>query len=163
MAFNMEQPLSAPDRVRAALARAGVSTQIQEMGATTRTAQDAAAAVGTRVGQIVKSLVFVAGETPVLALVSGSNQLDIDRLSVLTGASIRKADADVVREATGYAIGGVPPTGFPAPLRTFIDRDLMQYETVWAAAGTPRHVFAIAPSDLARITGGIVSELKAGR
>ena len=159
MAFGMDQRLSAPQRVQAALAAAGVAVGIQEFPASTRTAQDVAAAVGTGVGQIVKSLLFLAGDAPVLALLSGANQLDPARLDALTGASIRKADADAVRQATSYSIGGVPPTGFPAPIPTFIDRDLLQYAVVWAAAGTPRHVFPIAPQDLVRITAGRVTAL----
>jgi prolyl-tRNA editing enzyme YbaK/EbsC (Cys-tRNA(Pro) deacylase) len=159
MAFSVEQQLSAPERVQAALRAAGVNAPIQEFPASTRTAQDAAATVGTSVGQIVKSLVFLAGDSPVLALVSGVNQLDTNRLRALAGAAIGKADANRVRQATGYAIGGVPPTGFPAPIPTFIDRDLLQYDVVWAAAGTPRHVFAIAPAELVRITAGLVADL----
>lgn len=160
MALSMDQRLSAPDRVQAALSAAGVDARIQEFPSSTRTAHEAADAVGTSVGQIVKSLVFLAGDAPVLALVSGANQLDTARLAVLTGAVIGKADADAVRRSTGYSIGGVPPTGFPAPIPTFIDRDLLQYDVVWAAAGTPRHVFPIAPEDLVRITGGMVVDLK---
>ena len=160
MAFSMGHQLSAPERVQAALNAAGVNAPIQEFPASTRTAQDAAATVGTSVGQIVKSLVFLAGDSPVLALVSGVNRLDTERLGVLSGAAIDKADANRVRQATGYAIGGVPPTGFPAPIPTFIDRDLLQYDVVWAAAGTPRHVFPIAPTELLRITGGRVADLK---
>ena len=155
----MDQKSSAPDRVRAALSAAGVATRIEEFPSSTRTAQEAADAVGTSVGQIVKSLVFLAGGQPVLALVSGANRLDPARLADLTGLPIGKADADAVRQATGYAIGGVPPTGFPAPIPTFIDRDLLQYDVVWAAAGTPRHVFPIAPETLVRITSGRVAEL----
>jgi Cys-tRNA(Pro) deacylase len=160
MALSMEQRLSAPDRVQAALSAAGVHTRIEEFPRSTRTAQEAAAAVGTSVGQIVKSLVFFAGDAPVLALVSGANQLDLDRLAALTGAPIGKADADAVRRATGYSIGGVPPAGFPQPIPTFIDRDLLQYEVVWAAAGTPRHVFRITPADLIRITAGSVADFR---
>jgi prolyl-tRNA editing enzyme YbaK/EbsC (Cys-tRNA(Pro) deacylase) len=156
----MAQPVAAVDRVRLALQTAHVDTRIEEFPSSTRTAQEAAAAVGTQVGQIVKSLVFLAGGAPVLALVSGANQLDSARLAVLTGLPIGKADAEAVRQATGYAIGGVPPTGFPAPIPTFIDRDLLQHDVVWAAAGTPRHVFAIAPRELVRITGGTVAALK---
>jgi prolyl-tRNA editing enzyme YbaK/EbsC (Cys-tRNA(Pro) deacylase) len=155
----MDQKFSAPDRVRAALSSAGVAGQIQEFPTSTRTAQEAADAVGASLGQIVKSLVFLAGGQPVLALVSGANRLDPQRLAQVTGQPIGKADADAVRQATGYSIGGVPPTGFPAPIATFIDRDLLQYEVLWAAAGTPRHVFPIAPDDLVRITGGRVAEL----
>jgi prolyl-tRNA editing enzyme YbaK/EbsC (Cys-tRNA(Pro) deacylase) len=159
MAFDMKQRRSAPDRVQAALSAAGVAARIEEFPSSTRTAQEAAAAVGSSVGQIVKSLLFLAGDLPVLALVSGANQLDPARLAALSGATVTKADADAVRQATSYSIGGVPPIGFPAPIPTFIDRDLLQYEVVWAAAGTPRHVFPIAPQDLVRITGGRVAEL----
>jgi prolyl-tRNA editing enzyme YbaK/EbsC (Cys-tRNA(Pro) deacylase) len=160
MAFVMDQRLSAPDRVQSALSAAGVEARIQEFPSSTRTAQEAAAAVGTTVGQIVKSLVFMAGDAPVLALVSGANRLDTARLGALTGAPIGKADADAVRQATGYAIGGVPPTGFPSPIPTFIDRDLLQYDVVWAAAGTPRHVFPIAPGELVRLTSGRLADLR---
>jgi Cys-tRNA(Pro) deacylase len=160
MALSMEQRRSAPDRVQAALSAAGVDARIQEFPASTRTAQEAAAAVGSSVRQIVKSLVFLAGDAPVLALVSGANQLDLDRLATLTGTAIGKADADAVRQATGYSIGGVPPTGFTAPIPTFIDRDLLQYDVVWAAAGTPRHVFRITPAELIRITAGTVADLR---
>jgi prolyl-tRNA editing enzyme YbaK/EbsC (Cys-tRNA(Pro) deacylase) len=157
----MEQQVSAPERVRIALAQAGIHDRIKQFLSTTRTAEDAARAIGTTVGQIVKSLLFLADGKAVLALVSGANQLDLQRLSALTGANISKADAAAVRVATGYAIGGVPPAGFPAPIPTYIDRDLMGYQEVWAAAGTPHHVFRIAPSELLRLTGGKVADLRA--
>ena len=156
----MEQQLSAPARVKAALTAAGIVARIEEFPSSTRTAQEAAATVGTTVGQIVKSLVFLAGDAPVMALVSGVNRLDTQRLAALSGAPIGKADADAVRQATGYSIGGVPPIGFPAPIPTYIDRDLLRYDVVWAAAGTPRHVFPIAPDELVRITGGHVAHLR---
>jgi prolyl-tRNA editing enzyme YbaK/EbsC (Cys-tRNA(Pro) deacylase) len=156
----MEQQISAPARVQAALTAAGVDARIEEFPSSTRTAQEAADTVGTSVGQIVKSLVFLAGNSPVVALVSGINRLDTQRLAVLSGAAIGKAGADAVRQATGFAIGGVPPIGYPAPIPTFIDRDLLQYDVVWAAAGTPRHVFPIAPNELVRITGGRVADLR---
>lgn len=156
----MNEQISSVDRVRTALSDAGLDVEIKEFPASTRTAQDAAAAIGTSVGQIVKSLVFLADQTPVLALMSGYNQLDLERLGALTGAAIRKANADTVRTATSYAIGGVPPIGFPAPIPTFIDRDLFQYETIWAAAGTPRHVFRLTPSDLTNATHGTVGDLR---
>ena len=158
----MNQRISAPERVQAALTAGGLPAEVREFGESTRTAQDAAAAIGVAVGQIVKSLVFLSGNAPVLALVSGANQLDPQRLARLTRHPIRKADADAVLKATGYTIGGVPPVGFPAPLTSFIDRDLLQYDIVWAAAGTPRHVFAITPPDLVRISGGAVVDLKRG-
>ena len=160
MAFSMEQQFSAPERVRAALETAGVEARIQEFAVSTRTAPEAADAIGTTVGQIVKSLVFIAGEAPVLALVSGINQLDPERLGLLTGSAITRADANAVRQATSFAIGGVPPMGFPRPIPTFIDPDLLQYDLVWAAAGTPRHVFPMSPRQLVRITGGLVADLK---
>jgi prolyl-tRNA editing enzyme YbaK/EbsC (Cys-tRNA(Pro) deacylase) len=107
----------------------------------------------------VKSLVFVSDGEPVLALVSGSNQLDTAKLSVMTGGEIRKADAAVVRQATGYSIGGVPPLGFPRPIRTFIDRDLLQYAELWAAAGTPNDVFRTTGQELLTITKGRLADL----
>ena len=156
----MEQELSAPDRVRAALVAAGISADIRHFEATTRTAQDAANAIGTTVGQIVKSLVFLAGTHPVLALVSGSNQLDVDKFAALTGERISKADADAVRRATSFAIGGVPPLGFPGHIPAYVDRDFFSYDVVWAAAGTPHHVFPIPPVELIRVTSGTVADLR---
>jgi prolyl-tRNA editing enzyme YbaK/EbsC (Cys-tRNA(Pro) deacylase) len=156
----MDRALSAEDRVAAELAASGVRTQIRRFDASTRTAAEAAKAIGTQVGQIVKSLVFLAGDLPVLALVSGSNQLDTDKLSRLVGEPISRADAVTVRRATSFAIGGVPPLGFPGRIPTYIDRDLFQYDVVWAAAGTPHHVFKITPAELARISGGTPADLK---
>ncbi len=138
---------------------AGLDVRILEFPASTRTADEAAAAVGTTAGQIVKSLLFLAAGRPVLALVSGSNRLDPGRLGALAGLPVTKADADAVREATGYAIGGVPPLGFPRGIPCYVDRDLLAYRTVWAAAGTLHHVFEISPADLLRITGGSVADL----
>src|ERR1700693_4335343 len=127
MASQMEQQISAPARVQAALPAAGVGGRIGEFPWSTRPAREPAPAVGTSVGQIVKSLVFLAGDAPVVALVSGVNRLDTQRLAALAGATIGKADAGAVRQATGYSIGGVPPIGFPAPLPTFVDPDPLQY------------------------------------
>jgi prolyl-tRNA editing enzyme YbaK/EbsC (Cys-tRNA(Pro) deacylase) len=156
----MEQKSSAPDRVRAALAAAGVQVEIRQFDTSTRTAEDAALAIGTTVGQIVKSLVFVSGGRPVLALMSGSNQLELASLAALTGQEVGKADASLVRAATGYSIGGVPPLGFPQPIETYIDRDLFKYEEIWAAAGTPNHVFRTTPAALIRLTSATAAELK---
>jgi prolyl-tRNA editing enzyme YbaK/EbsC (Cys-tRNA(Pro) deacylase) len=97
----------------------------------------------------------------VLALVSGANQLDPSRLAELAGGPVRKADAEAVRRHTGFAIGGVPPIGFPSPIPIFFDRDLLAHQVVWAAAGTPHHVFAIAPSELLRLTRASLADLKA--
>jgi prolyl-tRNA editing enzyme YbaK/EbsC (Cys-tRNA(Pro) deacylase) len=128
----------------------------REFPAGTRTAADAAAAIGCEVGQIVKSLVFVRDEAPVLVLCSGANTVDADRLD------LEKADAAFVREHTGFAIGGVPPYGHPEQLETFVDEDLLRHDVVWAAAGTPRAVFAIAPRDLVAVSGGRVARVSPG-
>lgn len=125
-----------------------------EFPAGTRTAADAATAIGCRVGQIVKSLVFRAGEQgpPVLVLCAGANKVDADRLGLV------KPGADFVREVTGYAIGGVPPWGWASPpARTLIDRDLLDHEQIWAAAGTPHRVFPTSPAELLARTGGEVT------
>lgn len=148
-------------RVVEALAGLGIEAQVTEFAQSTRTAEEAAAAVGAEVGQIVKSLVFLAGEQPILALVSGANRADTTKLAALAGAPIRRADADTVRAATGYSIGGVPPVGHATALPTYLDRDLMRYETIWAAAGTPNAVFPIASAELARITDAYVVDLAA--
>jgi prolyl-tRNA editing enzyme YbaK/EbsC (Cys-tRNA(Pro) deacylase) len=125
----------------------------REFPAGTRTAQDAAAAIGCDVGQIVKSLVFVRDGEPLLVLCSGANTVDAERLG------LAKADADLVRRATGFAIGGVPPYGHPAPLETLIDEDLLGYDEVWAAAGTPRSVFPLTPAQLVARAGGTVARV----
>jgi prolyl-tRNA editing enzyme YbaK/EbsC (Cys-tRNA(Pro) deacylase) len=119
----------------------------------TRTAQDAAAAIGCTVGQIVKSLVFLRDGEPILVLCSGANTVDARRLG------LDKADANVVRRATGFAIGGVPPYGHPAPLETLVDEDLLGYDEIWAAAGTPRSVFPLTPGELVERTGGTVTRV----
>ena len=147
-------------RVQAALRSLGVETEVIVLAESARTAAQAATACSVGVGQIVKSLVFVAGDEPILVLVSGANQADEHRLAALSGQAVRRADADTVRGATGYAIGGVPPVGHPRPLRVFIDRDLLGYDRLIAAAGTPHTVFPISPSDLCRVTGGAVADLK---
>jgi Cys-tRNA(Pro) deacylase len=128
----------------------------------TRTAAEAAAAIGVEVGQIVKSLVFLLDGQPVMALVSGSNRLDEARLAeALGGATVQRADAGAVRAATGYAIGGVPPFGHRSVLPVAIDEDLLGHDELWAAAGTPRDVFAITPDALITATGGRVVRLRA--
>lgn len=147
-------------RVQTALQALGVETEVMVLAESARTAAQAAAACSVGVGQIVKSLVFVAGDEPILVLVSGANQADERRLAALSGRPVRRADADTVRGATGYAIGGVPPVGHPRPLRVFIDRDLLGHDRLIAAAGTPHTVFPISPGDLCRVTGGAVADLK---
>jgi len=149
-------------RVIDAAAAHGIAIDVREYPEGTHTAGDAAAAVGVGIGQIVKSLAFVVDGTIVVALVSGSNRLDEAALAAITGGStVLRADADAVHSATGFAIGGVPPFGHPTPLPTYVDRGLLPYDVVWAAAGSPKHVFPIAPDDLVRATNGTVADLKA--
>ena len=146
--------------MRASLAAQGLDhLTVREFAASTATASDAAAAIGTTVGRIVKSLVFMAGEQPVLVLVSGPNRVDVEKVSRLLGKPITRPNADLVKTLTGFSIGGIPPVGHAQRLETLIDRDLLQYDEVWAAAGTPNAVFAIAPPDLVRITAGRVDDV----
>ena len=126
----------------------------------TRTAVDAANAIGCEVGQIVKSLVFVAAGRPVVALVSGVNRLDESQLAAVAGGPVAKADAATARAATGYAIGGVPPFGHATPVPVFMDRDLLGYGVVWAAAGRPDAVFEISPERLRVLSKATVADLK---
>ncbi|HEU4385412.1 MAG TPA: YbaK/EbsC family protein [Anaeromyxobacteraceae bacterium] len=149
------------ERVREALAALGLASEVKQLEASTRTAEDAAAAVGCQVGQIVKSLVFRSEATgdALLVLVSGTNRASEPRLSALSGGPVARADADFVRDRTGFAIGGVPPLGHARPLPTLIDRDLMAFPVVWAAAGSPNAVFALSPADLQRITAGRIVDL----
>ena len=138
----------------------GLELDVREFPDGTRTAADAARAIGCQVDQIVKSLVFVADTDPVLVLTSGGNRVDVVKVGKERSAAVvRKADAGEVRAATGYAIGGTPPFGHARDLAVLIDRDLTGFEVVWAAAGTPRHVFPITPADLARATGGQVADV----
>jgi prolyl-tRNA editing enzyme YbaK/EbsC (Cys-tRNA(Pro) deacylase) len=155
----MSLPPSA-QKVEAALARHGLPSEIVTTPQTARTAEDAASSLGVVVGRIVKSLVFTCDGEPVLALVSGPNRLDPAKLERLAGGTVERADAALVREATGFAIGGVPPLGHAQELRTFCDGDLLQYETVWAAAGTPHTVFEVRPDALVRAAGATVADLK---
>jgi prolyl-tRNA editing enzyme YbaK/EbsC (Cys-tRNA(Pro) deacylase) len=142
------------------LAGANTGLAVKEFPAGTRTAVDAAHAVGCEVGQIVKSLVFVAAGAPVVALVSGANRVDENRLGAVAGAPLAKADADTARSATGYSIGGVPPFGHATEVPVYMDRDLLAYEVVWAAAGRPDSVFEIAPERLRELSGATVVDLK---
>lgn len=150
-------------KVAAAAQALGLALQIVEFPVSTRTAADAAAAIGCTVGQIVKSLLFTAREQPIMALVSGANRLDEAALAQALGVSrseIQRPDAAGVRAITGFVIGGVPPFGHPTSLPTVMDADLLTYDVVWAAAGTPQAVFAIAPTQLAQITQAQVAPLK---
>lgn len=151
----------AVERFEQAVRSAGLSLEIRRFPSGTRTAADAAAAVGCEIGQIVKSLVFVGDGEAFLALTSGGNRADPDRLAALVEATdVRRATADEAREATGFAIGGTPPFGHPGPLPVLVDRDLLGYDVLWAAAGTPDSVFAISPEQLVEASGGRVGDFK---
>jgi prolyl-tRNA editing enzyme YbaK/EbsC (Cys-tRNA(Pro) deacylase) len=130
----------------------GLDLRVTEMAESTHTASEAAAAVGAPVAAIVKSLVFLADDTPLLVLVSGPNRVDTDALGERLGVTLGKADANRVKEATGYSIGGVPPFGHPTALRTVMDEDLMVLDEVWAAAGSPRAVFPLSPKKLLELS-----------
>jgi prolyl-tRNA editing enzyme YbaK/EbsC (Cys-tRNA(Pro) deacylase) len=154
------KPATSPSalKVQAVL---GEDFEVLEFETSTRTAAEAAAAIGCTVGQIAKSLIFRAVDSgrPVLAIASGSVRVDEARLSELLGENIGRADAAFVREQTGYAIGGVPPVGHSADSAIFIDETLLTFDTIWAAGGTPNAVFRLKPDDLVRLTGGTVAEI----
>ncbi len=149
-------------KVQDTLRRLGLNNEIRELPDTTRSAAEAAAAIGCGVGQIAKSLVFKTKQSgsAVLVITSGKNRVDEKKLSGHLGEPIERADADFVREKTGFAIGGVPPVGHSAKLETFIDEDLLQFESIWAAAGTPNAVFQLVPRELVQMTGGRVERVK---
>jgi Cys-tRNA(Pro) deacylase len=150
----------AAKRVQDALLDLGVQTRVVVVADSARTAEQAAAAVGAEVGQIVKSLVFLVDDDPVLVLVSGSNRLDTKKLAALAHGKVERADADLVRSATGFAIGGVPPVAHARPLPVWCDADLLRFDTVWAAAGTPHAVFPVEPGELVRVTDATVADLR---
>jgi prolyl-tRNA editing enzyme YbaK/EbsC (Cys-tRNA(Pro) deacylase) len=153
----------AVQRFEEAARERGLRLDVRRFPAGTKTAPDAARAVGCEVGQIVKSLVFVADEEPVLALTSGANRADLAKLTAFTGANeVRRATAKEAREATGFAIGGTPPFGFPRPVRTLMDRDLFAFQEVWAAAGAPDSVFPIAPDELRRAAQAEAADFREG-
>ena len=148
---------SSAQRVQDALAACGVSCSVIEMPATTRTAKEAAAAIGCTVAQIAKSIIFRTskGGTSILVMASGVNRVNEGRVREIIGETIEIADAEYVREVTGFVIGGVPPVGHATPIRTILDADLLNFDVIWAAAGTPRAVFQVTPQDLKKITAGI--------
>jgi prolyl-tRNA editing enzyme YbaK/EbsC (Cys-tRNA(Pro) deacylase) len=151
----MSERTRSTDRVLAAAEAAGLLVTIREMPQSTRTAAEAAEAAGTSVAQIVKSLVFRKAESrePVLLLVSGQNRVNETAVAAEIGEAIERMDAAAVRELTGFAIGGVAPLGSLTPLATFMDADLLGFDTVWAAAGAPHAIFAASPQALAGATG----------
>ena len=150
-------------RVQGALETRGFGhLKVVELPASTRTAKEAAQAVGAEVGQIVKSLVFVGEKGAYLFLVSGKNRLDLGKATRLVGGPLRQATPEEVRELTGFAIGGVPPVGHNTPLPAYLDEDLLGYPEVWAAGGTPRALFRATPKELLALTGAQVADLKEG-
>ncbi len=152
--------MKGPQRVQAALHELGVDIEILELDASTRTAQQAAEAIGTELGSIVKSLVFLVDGQAIIVLVAGDRRADPSKLKVLLDARrVMIADADRVREATGFAIGGVPPVGHKKRLPVWIDRSLSRFETVYAAAGGPRAIFPVPYSKLIELTEGHVADL----
>jgi prolyl-tRNA editing enzyme YbaK/EbsC (Cys-tRNA(Pro) deacylase) len=153
----------ATDRFAEAARAQGLHPDPRRFPEGTKTADDAARAIGCDVGQIVKSLVFMGDDRPLLALTSGSNRVDEAKLAAAAGAdAVRRATPDEARAATGFAVGGTPPFGHVEQVRAFCDRDLLRHDDVWAAAGTPDSVFPLSPADLVRVRGATVVDLAAG-
>jgi len=156
-------PLSpTAQRVQDLLTTRGFPCQVVEFAESTRTSQEAADRAGCALGQITKSMIFKGKTTqkPILVLTSGANRVDEVRIGQYAGEMIGRADADFVRTVTGFAIGGVPPLGHAQQMETYLDEDLMQYRTIWAAAGTPKAIFELTPSQLQEMTGGKVARVK---
>jgi len=143
-----------------ALAALGIDRKVIQLSVSAKTSRQAAEALGVSVAQIAKSLVFTANGSPVLVIASGGNRVDELKLERLAGGKIRKADPDTVKRTTGFTIGGVPPFGHTTTLPTFVDRDLLQYEVIYPAAGVPECVFPVSPGELLRATGGTVADLR---
>ena len=151
----------ASQKVLDAARQLGLQIDVRQFDQSTRTAQEAADAIGVSLGQIVKSLVFLADDQPILVLASGPNRTDTAKLARQMGArEVRRASAEQVQAATGFVIGGVPPIGHSQSLPIYFDRDLLQYDTVWAAAGTPNTVFAVEPRRLVQVSGAVIADLK---
>jgi len=150
----------ATDRFTEAAGALGLHPEPRRFPQGTKTADDAAGAIGCHVGQIVKSLVFMADGAAVVALTSGANRVDVQKLASAAGATeVRRADPEEARAATGFAVGGTPPFGHAGRVRAFCDEDLLRHEEVWAAAGTPDSVFRLSPSDLVRASAAVVIDL----
>lgn len=150
------------ERVQAELKARGAVGEVVELAASTRTSQEAAAAIGTTVAQIAKTLVFLVGNSPVLVIASGVHRVSQEKLGKFLGGPVTRPDADTVKRLTGFPIGGVAPLGGATPMRVLIDSDLLQHGEIWAAAGTPRAVFRTTPDELIRLTGGEVVALAEG-
>ena len=157
-----DKPKSSTERVCQALASFGLDNRVIELTQTTRTAQDAAKAVGCEVGQIAKSLVFKGEKSgrPYLVIASGKNRVNERKIAAVVSEPVKMGDPDFVRQTTGFAIGGVAPLGHTSPLTILIDQDLENYEVIWAAAGTPRTVFELTPNQLTAMTGGRVIPIR---
>jgi len=151
---------SSVERVRAALLQAGHPDTIQAFPEGTRSAAEAAAAVGCEVAQIAKSIVFRAGARPVLVIASGANRVDMAKVEAAIGQRVQRADGAWVRDATGFAIGGVAPVGHATPPIVLLDEDLLALDPVWAAAGSPTHVFRSTPAELMRISGARAARVR---
>ena len=159
----MMTTLSSVARVDLALREADVDANIQTLDASTRTASEAAAAIGCTVAQIAKSLIFRGADTgfSILVIASGTNRVDEEKIAVVVGEKVSRASAEFVREMTGYVIGGVPPLAHATPPRwVLVDNDLAQYESVWAAAGTPHSVVCLTPAALLKVSKGRVADIK---
>lgn len=158
----MAEVRSSAERVRQALLAVGCTPEVREFGASTRTSADAAAAIGCEVAQIAKSLVFraVGSGRAVLVIASGANRVDESLLAAALGDRIAKADATFVRDKTGFAIGGVAPVGHTEPPIVFVDQELLEFQEIWAAAGTPNSVFRLSPQALVDMTRGRVIAIK---
>ncbi len=149
-------------KVKRAIQEKGFDFRVLELPDSTRTAQEAADAIGCSVSEIAKSLIFKGAESgkPILVIASGTNRVDTNKVGNLIGESVKKADADFIRSETGFAIGGIPPVGHLYPLQTLIDKDLLNYDTIWAAAGTPFSVFSLKSKDLTALTGGEIAVIR---
>ncbi len=158
----MAKGKNGPDRVREALSDVGLEATVKELPESTRTASEAAHAIGCEVGQIAKSLLFQGKESDrgYLIIASGPNRVDERKLALLAGEEVRLADPDFVREQTGYSIGGVPPLGHAAEVTSYMDEDLIEYDQIWAAAGSPRAVFAVDPRKIVEVTGAQVAPIR---
>lgn len=159
----MTESKKGPERVREALQEAGLEADVQELPASTRTASEAAQAVGCEAGQIAKSLVFQGKESgkAYLVIASGANRVDERKLAMLVGEDLNLASPDFVREQSGYSIGGVPPLGHENELESYMDEDLLAYDRIWAAAGSPRAVFPVDPQRIVEVTGAQVANVRA--
>lgn len=146
--------------MQSAIDALGIDRKVVDLGVDARTSRQAAEALGVTVAQIAKSLVFTVNGSPLLVIASGANRVDEAKLGRLAGGKVRRADPETVKQATGYAIGGVPPVGHVTALPIYIDEELLRYELVYAAAGVPDCVVPLTPDELVRATGGCVADVR---